>query len=68
MYWKMKSYLLTLRKNKALFEWLIDQPNVIITPHIAGYSHEAFLKMSEVLASKIGVSLKYSGIKDRRFS
>ncbi len=34
-------------------DFLLTHPKVLITPHIAGYSHEAFYKMSAVLVTKL---------------
>jgi len=42
-----------MEENSPDFQYLIQQDNVILTPHIAGWTHQSNLKMAEILVYKI---------------
>ena len=42
---------------QANFDFLKNAPNVVLTPHIGGWTHESYARINEVLAEKVAAFL-----------
>ncbi len=50
-------------KNNDELEYLKQVKNVILSPHIAGWTHESYFKLSNILAEKIETWINSEGLK-----
>ena len=48
---------------KDTYEFLLESPSVLMTPHVAGWSHQSYQRINAVLVQKIRL-LKQSGAID----
>lgn len=49
-------------EEKEIFDALTSLPNTIFTPHIAGWTHESYVKINEVMVEKITAYLDSNNI------
>ncbi len=47
---------------QANYTYLASAENVVLTPHIAGWTHESYIKINEVLVTKIAQLLHQQGL------
>jgi D-3-phosphoglycerate dehydrogenase len=50
------------RKN---FNYLLKQPNVMISPHVAGWTYESYEKINQVLVSKLEMWMQSKGMSNQ---
>ncbi len=62
--WEQEPLSRMEERSREVFMKLVEDPRCIITPHIAGYSHEALKRMGDVLLSKLDKIVLLKGKND----